>query len=103
VYAVATEDSVFFYDTQSSVPFSYITGIHYSNLSDLSWSADAKFLLVTSIDGFCTLVFFKSDELGVAYVEPLVEAKDPDLEVVIKIASQQSNEPKQPEQMISES
>lgn len=101
MYAVATEDSVFFYDTQSSVPFSYITGIHYSNLSDLSWSADAKFLLVTSIDGFCTFVFFKPDELGVAYIEPLVEAKE-DLEVV-KIASQQSNEPKQPEQMISES
>jgi WD40 repeat protein len=67
VYAIATEDSVFFYDTQSLAPFSYISGIHYSNLSDLSWSADGKYLVVTSIDGFCTFVFFKPNELGTAY------------------------------------
>jgi chromatin assembly factor 1 subunit B len=70
IYAVATEDSIFFYDTQSLNPFAYVTDIHYSNLSDLSWSNDARFLLVTSIDGFCTFISFKDGELGKIYSEP---------------------------------
>lgn len=74
VYAIATEDSVFFYHTQSLTPFSYICGIHYSNLSDLSWSPDGKYLIITSIDGFCTFVFFKQNELGKVYQEPVSES-----------------------------
>ena len=70
VFAIATEDSVFFYDTDSQSPFAYISGIHYSNLTDLSWSKDGRCLFITSIDGFSTLVFFKPDELGRVYVEP---------------------------------
>lgn len=87
MFAVATEDTVFFYDTNSETPFSYITGIHYSNLTDLSWSQDGRFLLVTSVDGFCTLVFFKPDELGIPYVEPEPSVK----ETLSAVASSQSN------------
>jgi chromatin assembly factor 1 subunit B len=69
VFAIATEDSVFLYDTQSASPFAYVTDIHYSNLSDLSWSKDGRFLLVSSIDGFCTFISFKETELGKVYTE----------------------------------
>ena len=69
MFAIATEDSVFLYDTQRLIPFAYATGIHYSNLSDLSWSSDAKYLMVTSIDGFSTFLLFKEDELGIVYNE----------------------------------
>lgn len=71
VYAIATEDSVFFYDTQSLTPFSYVTGIHYCNLSDINWSNDGRMLIVTSIDGFCTFIMFDEKELGIPYVEPV--------------------------------
>jgi chromatin assembly factor 1 subunit B len=71
VFAIATEDSVFIYDTQNLDPFAFTTGIHYSNLSDLSWSSDGQMLMIASIDGFCTFVSFKENELGTAYVEQL--------------------------------
>jgi len=37
VFAVASEDSVLFYDTEQSFPFGYVSNIHYHTLSDLSW------------------------------------------------------------------
>lgn len=37
VFAVASEDSIFFYDTQQTLPFGYVSNIHYHTLSDLSW------------------------------------------------------------------
>ncbi len=37
VFAIASEDSIFFYDTQQMLPFGYVSNIHYHTLSDLSW------------------------------------------------------------------
>lgn len=37
VFAVASEDSVLFYDTQQQFPFGYVSNIHYHTLSDISW------------------------------------------------------------------
>lgn len=37
VFAVASEDSVLFYDTEQSFPFGYVSNIHYHTLSDVSW------------------------------------------------------------------
>lgn len=78
VFAIATEDSVYIYDTQNLIPFSYASGIHYSNLSDLSWSADGKILSITSIDGFCSFLMFKDGELGKVYTEPIIETIEKD-------------------------
>ena len=38
VFAVASMDSVYFYNTQQHTPFGYVTSIHYANLTDLTWS-----------------------------------------------------------------
>lgn len=70
IFAIATEDSIFFYDTQHQTPFAYVTGIHYSNLTDISWSQNGQLLSVTSIDGFCTFVSFNENELGLVYEAP---------------------------------
>ncbi|RXN28976.1 MORC family CW-type zinc finger 3 [Labeo rohita] len=64
VFAVASEDSIFFYDTQQTLPFGYVSNIHYHTLSDLSWSRDGSFLAVSSTDGYCSFVSFEEGELG---------------------------------------
>ncbi len=73
MFAIATEDSVFIYDTQNLKPFAYTMGIHYSNLSDISWSSDGSLLIIASIDGFCTFISFKENELGKIYTDPIVK------------------------------
>ncbi|EDV25181.1 uncharacterized protein TRIADDRAFT_26010 [Trichoplax adhaerens] len=65
IIAVATLDSVILYDTQQKLPFAYISCIHYAALTDIAWSHDAKFLVVSSADGYCSLIAFADDELGV--------------------------------------
>lgn len=67
VFAVATKSSVYLYDTQQRTPFGIISNIHYTRLTDLAWSSDGQLLVVSSTDGFCSLVTFEPDELGVKY------------------------------------
>ncbi|KAH8401087.1 hypothetical protein KR009_003004 [Drosophila setifemur] len=69
IYAVATKNSVFFYDTQQPVPFAIVSNIHYTRLTDLTWSGDGTVLIVSSTDGFCSLLTFEPDELGERYEE----------------------------------
>ncbi|XP_067154924.1 chromatin assembly factor 1 subunit B isoform X2 [Apteryx mantelli] len=69
VFAVASEDSVLFYDTQQSFPFGYVSNIHYHTLSDISWSSDGAFLAISSTDGYCSFVTFEKDELGIPLKE----------------------------------
>ena len=92
VFAVATLNSLYVYDTQSNYPLAILAGIHYAAITDIAWytsvptiipnlylffffcsrhiifgffrSWDAKFLVVSSQDGFCTLVSFDNEELG---------------------------------------
>ncbi|XP_034477023.1 chromatin assembly factor 1 subunit B [Drosophila innubila] len=69
IYAVATKNSVFFYDTQQPVPFAIVSNIHYTRLTDLAWSNDGNVLIVSSTDGFCSLLTFNENELGERYEE----------------------------------
>lgn len=69
IYAVATKNSVFFYDTQQPVPFAIVSNIHYTRLTDLTWSTDGNILIVSSTDGFCSLLTFAENELGDRYEE----------------------------------
>lgn len=67
IYAVATKNSVLLYDTQQAVPFAIVSNIHYTRLTDLAWSSDGTVLIVSSTDGFCSLLTFEPEELGVRY------------------------------------
>lgn len=51
VFAVASEDSVLFYDTEQSFPFGYVSNIHYHTLSDISWYVMVRFLKVVVMGG----------------------------------------------------
>jgi hypothetical protein len=65
VYAVATLDSVVLYDTDHDTPFAMISNLHYAALTDVAWNYDGSLLFMSSTDGFCSMVEFGIDELGV--------------------------------------
>jgi chromatin assembly factor 1 subunit B len=66
VFAAASIDSVALYDTEQDFPIALIEGIHCTQITDLAWSRDGRQLVVSSTDGFCTIVRFENDELGQA-------------------------------------
>jgi chromatin assembly factor 1 subunit B len=73
IYAVATKCSVYLYDTQQKIPFGLISNIHYTRLTDLAWSNDGNTLLVSSTDGYCSIVQFNEGELGKVYTETTIQ------------------------------
>ncbi|XP_045708524.1 chromatin assembly factor 1 subunit B [Phyllostomus hastatus] len=94
VFAVASEDSVLFYDTQQLFPFGYVSNIHYHTLSDISWSSDGAFLAISSTDGYCSFVTFEKDELGIPFKEkPDLSAGTPDTAKKTKSQTQQGSPP----------
>ena len=42
VFAVAGLDSVFLYDTQHSVPFAFVSNIHYAGITDMTWQVQTQ-------------------------------------------------------------
>lgn len=72
IFAIATKCSVYLYDTQQKLPFGLISNIHYTRLTDLAWSNDGTTLLVSSTDGYCSIVQFANGELGNIYAEKTV-------------------------------
>ncbi|PWW73050.1 WD40 repeat-like protein [Tuber magnatum] len=71
VYAVATQDAVLIYDTQQQTPLCIVSNLHYAAFTDLTWSSDGNTLLMTSTDGFCSVVVFSPGELGEKYTGPI--------------------------------
>nr|CAD7266685.1 unnamed protein product [Timema shepardi] len=67
ILAVASQSSVVLYDTQQPEPFGIISNIHYTRLTDLAWSSDGRALVVSSTDGYCSIVTFTEGELGKEY------------------------------------
>ncbi|CAL7934390.1 unnamed protein product [Xylocopa violacea] len=67
VFAVATQRSLFIYDTQQISPIAVISNIHYTRLTDITWSSDGRILITSSTDGYCSIIHFEKDELGEEY------------------------------------
>ncbi|BGP26338.1 chromatin assembly factor 1 subunit B [Rhodotorula toruloides] len=67
VYAVATLDSVYLYDTQQAGPVAMFGNLHYAPFTDLTWSSDGQTLVISSQDGYCSIVAFSPGELGTPY------------------------------------
>ncbi|XP_050668965.1 chromatin assembly factor 1 subunit B [Leptidea sinapis] len=65
--AVATARALLLYDTQHTTPLAVLSDLHYTRLTDLTWSDDGLVLVTSSTDGFCSVVMFTEGELG----EPL--------------------------------
>ncbi|XP_047327461.1 chromatin assembly factor 1 subunit FAS2 [Impatiens glandulifera] len=64
VFAVATLNSLYIFDTESTEPIAIFGGLHYAAITDISWSSNGKYLAMSSQDGYCTLVEFDDEELG---------------------------------------
>ncbi|GAA5903901.1 hypothetical protein JCM6882_001344 [Rhodosporidiobolus microsporus] len=77
VYAVATYDCVYLYDTQQAAPIAMFSGLHYKPFTDLTWSADGQTLMISSEDGYCSVVAFAPGELGTAYPHQVPHAHRP--------------------------
>ncbi|KAF9971397.1 hypothetical protein BGZ73_005661 [Actinomortierella ambigua] len=64
LYAVATQDSIMIYDTQQSAALVVVSHLHYATFTDMTWSSDGCTLIMTSSDGFCSIISFEEGELG---------------------------------------
>ncbi|KAG6918309.1 hypothetical protein DXG01_015401 [Tephrocybe rancida] len=58
LFAVVTMDTVAIYDTQQAGPVCLLTKLHYDEFTDMTWSPDGQCLVVSSRDGYCTLITF---------------------------------------------
>ncbi|CAI0428117.1 unnamed protein product [Linum tenue] len=74
IFAVATLNSLYIYDTESAPPVAVLAGLHYAAITDIAWSSNGQLLAVSSQDGYCTLVEFENNELGTP-ITPQVVAK----------------------------
>ncbi|KAF2892572.1 hypothetical protein ILUMI_13604 [Ignelater luminosus] len=81
VIAVATDTDVILYDTQQRTPFAHFQKIHYTRITDLTWSPDGLLLIASSTDGYCTMVAFEPGELGVQYVKEESETEESVLDI----------------------
>lgn len=73
IMAVLTQDSILIYDTVHAAPLAVMRGLHYANLTNAVWSADGHSLVVSSSDGYVSLVRFAKGELGTVYKRPVDE------------------------------
>ncbi len=73
MWAVATLDNVYVYDSQHPHPLAVIANMHMDRLTDIAWSASGRTLLLSSYDGYCTLVHLDAGDVG----ERLPEAAYP--------------------------
>ncbi|XP_075498381.1 chromatin assembly factor 1 subunit FAS2-like isoform X1 [Primulina tabacum] len=83
IFAVATLNSLYLYDTESIQPLVIIAGVHYAAITDIAWSPTGNFLALSSQDGYCTLLEFESQELGAPVALP--EEKQTDVTEVERI------------------
>lgn len=81
IFAVSTDHDVILYDTQQKAPFARFQDIHYTRLTDLTWSNDGKLLIASSTDGFCALITFDVNELGFPYVKEESEGEENPMDV----------------------
>lgn len=67
IFAVATQNAILLYDTQQVTPFARIARIHYTRLTDIAWSNNGRIIVISSTDGYCSIVTFNEKELGTPY------------------------------------
>lgn len=83
IIAIGTDHDVILYDTQQRLPFARFQEIHYTRMTDLTWSKDGQLLIASSTDGFCALITFEPKELGTPYVKEDSEDEENTLDVSI--------------------
>ncbi|EER31082.1 hypothetical protein CTRG_05534 [Candida tropicalis MYA-3404] len=70
VFAVATQDGIVIYSTQDNFkPLGLVSNLHYSSVTDLKWDLDGSRIIVSSTDGFCSVIKFQPGVFGEVYKE----------------------------------
>lgn len=69
IFAICSQDSVTIYDTDETQPIVYVAGIHCTSITDCAWHPDGQRLVITSTDGFASVIAFEEGELGVSLSE----------------------------------
>lgn len=64
IFAVATQSSVFIYDTESLNALGVVENLHYSTITDICWEKDGQGLMISSADGFCSVIKFSLNVFG---------------------------------------
>ena len=107
VFAIASKHSILICDTQQPYPIAKISDIHYTKLSDISWSSDGRILIVSSTDGYCTFILFNDQELGEPYEGepyefpvPVKEVSSPGQKKREKKEKEQKEQPELPAQVV---
>lgn len=75
LFAIATLNAVYLYDTIQKSPIALIRDLHYGSLTDISWSPDGKHLMISSTDGYCSMISFDDDMdlLGDVYIRTIAK------------------------------
>ncbi|KPJ05522.1 Chromatin assembly factor 1 subunit B [Papilio xuthus] len=92
VLAVATKRSVLLYDTQQKTPIALISNIHYTRLTDLTWSSDGRVLVASSTDGFCSVITFTEDELGEPLPDDVAEKLESTGKETVKLTNKENKQ-----------
>ncbi|KAI8149153.1 WD40-repeat-containing domain protein, partial [Fennellomyces sp. T-0311] len=79
IYAVASQDAVYVYDTQQRMPLCVVSGMHFAPITDITWSHDGSILAFSSADGYCSAVVFEENELGPASQQQLLVDQDTEM------------------------
>lgn len=64
VFAVATQDAVVIYSTDDLQPLGMLSNLHYLTITDLCWELDGYGIVVSSADGFCSVISFDHGVFG---------------------------------------
>ncbi|GAB4848262.1 3-oxoacyl-[acyl-carrier-protein] synthase [Ancistrocladus abbreviatus] len=92
IFAVATLNSLYIYDTESAHPILIMAGLHYAAITDIAWSPDARYLALSSQDGYCTIIEFENEELGSPVALLDRKGGKEDLNRIDTLVSQQSRD-----------
>ncbi|GEQ66516.1 hypothetical protein JCM33374_g179 [Metschnikowia sp. JCM 33374] len=69
IFAVATHDAVLIYDTEKLQPLGISSNLHYLSITDLCWDCDGESLMVSSAEGFCSVITFDKFAFGCPFRE----------------------------------
>lgn len=64
IYAIACQDSVLVFSTDSVQPIAVVGNLHYATLTDVTFSPDGLSLMMTSTDGFVSIIYFDKGDLS---------------------------------------
>lgn len=85
IFAIATSNEILIYETTNIEPIGIIGNLHYTPLTDLAWSPDGKFLMISSTDGFCSYISIDPSLFGPELSEEEINKLSPSPSIHQKI------------------